>query len=71
MAEMDMGLSPNNNNKKKRKKKKQSLGESLRTGLLPCKGDSSSEVARKLIFLGSLCLMIAALVSSRFTLSPC
>ena len=62
MAEMDMGLSPNNNNKKKRKKKKQSLGESLRTGLLPCKGDSSSEVARKLIFLGSLCLMIAALV---------
>ena len=43
MAEMDMGLSPNNNNKKKRKKKKQSLGESLRTGLLPCKGDSSSE----------------------------
>ena len=57
-----MGLSPNNNNKKKRKKKKQSLGESLRTGLLPCKGDSSSEVARKLIFLGSLCLMIAALV---------
>ena len=36
MAEMDMGLSPNNNNKKKRKKKKQSLGESLRTGLLPC-----------------------------------
>ena len=34
MAEMDMGLSPNNN-KKKRKKKKQSLGESLRTGLLP------------------------------------
>lgn len=62
MAEMDMGLSPNNNNKKKRKKKKQSLGESLRTGLLPCNGDSSSEVARKLIFLGSLCLMIAALV---------
>ena len=62
MAEMDMGLSPNNNNKKKRKKKKQSLGESLHTGLLPCKGDSSSEVARKLIFLGSLCLMIAALV---------
>ena len=62
MAEMDMGLSPNNNNKKRKKKKKQSLGKSIVTGLFPCKGDSSSEVARKIIFLGSLCLMIAALV---------
>lgn len=62
MAEMDMGLSPNNNNKKRKKKKKQSLGKSIVTGLFPCKGDSGSEVARKMIFLGSLCLMIAALV---------
>ncbi len=61
MAEMDMGFSPNNK-KKKRKKKKQSFGESIRTGLFPCKGDSGAEIARKLIFLGSLCLMIAALV---------
>lgn len=62
MAEMDMGLSPNNKNKKRKKKKKQSLGKSIVTGLFPCKGDSGSEVARKMIFLGSLCLMIAALV---------
>ena len=41
MAEMDMGLSPNNK-KKKRKKKKQSFGQSLVTGLIPCKGDDSS-----------------------------
>ena len=61
MAEMDMGFSPNNN-KKRKKKKKQSLGKSLVTGLFPCKGDSGSEIARKIIFLGSLCLMIAALV---------
>ena len=61
MAEMDMGFSPNNTTKK-RKKKKQSFGESIRTGLFPCKGDSGAEIARKLIFLGSLCLMIAALV---------
>lgn len=60
MAEMDMGLSPNNN--KKRKKKKQSFGKSLVTGLFPCKGDSGAEIARKLIFLGSLILMIVALV---------
>lgn len=62
MAEMDMGFSPNNNNKKRKKKKKQSLGKSLVTGLFPCKGDSGSEIARKIIFLGSLCLMIVALV---------
>lgn len=61
MAEMDMGLSPNNN-KKRKKKKKQNLGKSIVTGLFPCKGDDRSEIARKLIFLGSLCLMIAALV---------
>lgn len=61
MAEMDMGLSPNNN-KKHKKKKKQSLGKSLKTTLIPCKGDDGAEIARKLIFLGSLCLMIAALV---------
>lgn len=62
MAEMDMGLTPNNKNKKRKKKKKQSLGKSIVTGLFPCKGDSGSEIARKIIFLGSLCLMIVALV---------
>ncbi len=63
MAEMDMGLSPNNDNKKKkRKKKKQSFGQSLVTGLIPCKGDDGAEVARKVIFLGSLCLLIVAVV---------
>ena len=61
MAEMDMGLSPNNNKKRKRKKK-QSLGKSIVTGLFPCKGDDRSEITRKIIFLGSLCLMMAALV---------
>ena len=62
MAEMDMGFSPNNNRKKRKKKKKQSLGKSIVTGLFPCRGDSGTEIVRKLIFLGSLCLMIAAVV---------
>ncbi len=60
MAEMDMGMSPNKN--KRKKKKKQSLGKSIVTGLFPCKGDDRSEIARKIIFLGSLLLMITALV---------
>lgn len=60
MAEMETGLTPKN--KKPGKKKKQSFRQSVVTGLFPCKGDEPSEVARKLVFLFSLCLMIAAVV---------
>ncbi len=66
MAEMDMGLSPqnkkNNNGKKKKKKKKQNLFMSIVTGLIPWKGDSTTEIFRKLIFLLSLGVLIFAVV---------
>ena len=67
MAEMDMGLAPQNNNnggkkKKKKKKKKQSLFMSIVTGLIPWKGDSVTEVFRKLIFLASLVILVVAVV---------
>ncbi len=63
MSEMDMGLAPQNNKKKsKKKKKKQSLFMSIVTGLLPWKGDNTIEIFRKIVFLGSLCLLVGALV---------
>ncbi|MBQ9947715.1 MAG: class B sortase [Oscillospiraceae bacterium] len=66
MAEMDMGLSPqnnkNNNGKKRKKKKKQNLFMSIVTGLIPWKGDSVTEVFRKIIFLASLIILVVAVV---------
>lgn len=66
MADMDMGLSSqqnNNGNKKKRKKKKkQNLFMSIVTGLIPWKGDSVTEVFRKIVFLASLVILVVALV---------
>lgn len=60
MAEMDMGLAPrgNKNGGKKKKHKKQSII----SGLIPCKGDSSGEIIRKSIFLFALLVLIAAVV---------
>ncbi|MGN0688457.1 MAG: class B sortase [Oscillospiraceae bacterium] len=62
MAEMDMGLSPQNKKSKKKKKKKQSLFKSIVTGLIPWKGDSSTEIFRKIIFLASLGILLFAFV---------
>lgn len=62
MPEMDMGLAPRQNPKKPRKKKKQSLGQSIVTGLFPCKGDSSGEIVRKLVFLLALIVLVAAVI---------
>lgn len=60
MAEMDMGIAPKKN--RKRKKKKQSLFMSIVTGLLPWKGDSVTEIFRKIIFLAALVIMVFAVV---------
>lgn len=60
MAEMDMGIAPKK--KKKRKKKKQSLFMSIVTGLLPWKGDSVTEIFRKIIFLAALVILVVAVV---------
>ncbi len=60
MAEMDMGIAPKK--KKKRKKKKQSLFMSVVTGLLPWKGDSVTEIFRKIIFLAALVILVVAVV---------
>ncbi|MCH5196452.1 MAG: class B sortase [Oscillospiraceae bacterium] len=60
MAEMDMGLAPSP--RKKRKKKKQSFWKSIRLGLIPVKGDSVSEIVRKLVFLSALVILVVALV---------
>lgn len=62
MAEMDMGLSPQNNKNKKKKKKKENLFESIVKGLIPWKGDSTTEIFRKIIFLASLIIMVFAVV---------
>lgn len=64
MTEMDMGLAPKNSNnkKRKRKKKKQSLWDSIVTGLFPCKGDSSNEIIRKIVFLFALAVLVAAVM---------
>lgn len=63
MAEMDMGLSPQQKkNGKRKKKKKQNLFMSIVTGLIPWKGDSSTEIFRKIIFLLSLGVLVFALV---------
>ncbi|MBE6900901.1 MAG: class B sortase [Ruminococcaceae bacterium] len=60
MAEMDMGLSPQK--KKKKKKRKQSFFKSIVTGLIPWKGDSTTEIFRKIIFLVSLGILVFAFV---------
>lgn len=64
MAEMDMGLAPQGkkNGKKKKKRKKQSLWNSIVTGLFPCKGDSTNEILRKIVFLAALVVLIVAVV---------
>ena len=60
MTEMDMGLAPKL--PRKRKRKKQSLWQSIKTGLLPVKGDSVGEIARKVVFLAALVILVIALV---------
>ena len=58
MAELETGLPP----KKKKKKKKKSLFKSIVTGLIPWKGDSATEIFRKIIFILSLVILVAAVV---------
>ena len=60
MAEMDMGLAPKG--PKKHKKKKQSFFRSISSGLIPCKGDSTSEIIRKIVFLAALVILVAAVI---------
>lgn len=64
MAEMDMGLAPqgNKNGKKRKKHKKQSILDSIVSGLIPCKGDSTNEIIRKIVFLAALVVLIVAVV---------
>ena len=62
MADMDMGLAPEKK-KKKKKKKKQNLFMSIVTGLIPWKGDSTTEIFRKIIFLASLTILVVAVVA--------
>lgn len=66
MADMDMGISTQqpkkNPNRKKKKKKKQNLFMSIVTGLIPWKGDSVTEIFRKIIFLASLIILVVALI---------
>lgn len=63
MADMDMGLAPERNKrKKKKKKKKNNLFMSIVTGIIPWKGDSVTEIFRKIIFLFSLAILVFALV---------
>lgn len=61
---MDMGLAPQQPKKsgKKKKKKKQNLFMSIVTGLIPWKGDSTTEIFRKVIFLLSLGVLVFAMV---------
>lgn len=62
---MDMGLAPQQpkkSGKKKKKKKKQNLFMSIVTGLIPWKGDSTTEIFRKVIFLLSLGVLVFAMV---------
>ncbi len=65
MAEMDMGFTPRgngSNGKKHKKKKKQSFMQSVVTGLFPCKGDSTGEIIRKIVFLAALIILVVSLV---------
>jgi sortase B len=61
---MDMGIAPEKKKKsgKKSHKKKQSLFKSIVTGLIPWKGDSATEIVRKVIFLASLIVLVLAVV---------
>lgn len=61
MAEMDMGITKQpQQKKKKKKKKKQSIFMSIVTGLIPWKGDTAAEVLRKIVFMGSLVVLVCA-----------
>lgn len=62
MAEMDMGFAPRGNGPRKKKKKKQGFWESIVTGLFPVKGDSVTEIIRKIVFLAALIVLVVALV---------
>ncbi len=62
MTEMDMGFAPNGNRRRKKPEKKQGFFTRLRVSLLPQKGDGSTEVLRKIIFLAALFVLIGALV---------
>lgn len=62
MTEMDMGLAPNGNRRRKKPDKKQGFFKMLRVSLLPQKGDGSTEVLRKIIFLAALFVLIGAVV---------
>ena len=56
-----MGLSPRNN-KNKKKRKKKSFWKSIAAGLIPSKGDSTVEVARKVVFLIALAVLVTAVI---------
>ncbi len=60
MSEMDMGIAPKKNKGKKRKK--QNLFMSIVTGLIPWKGDSVTEIFRKVIFLAALVILVTAVI---------
>ena len=62
MAEMDMGLAPKKKKHGKKKKKQQNLFMSIVTGLIPWKGDSTTEIFRKIVFLVALIVLVAAVV---------
>ena len=62
MAEMDMGLAPKGPGKKRKKKKKESFFHSIARGLIPSKGDSTSEIIRKIVFLAALAILVAAII---------
>lgn len=59
MAELETGMTPK---KKKKKKKKQSLFMSIVTGLIPWKGDSATEIFRKIIFIFSLATLVGVTI---------
>ena len=64
MPEMDIRRSNSQipKRKKKKKKKKESLPVAIAAGLFPWKGDKTSDVVRKLVFLVSLCALVFATV---------
>lgn len=59
MAEMETSFSPK---KKRKKRKKENLFKSIVKGLIPWKGDSATEIFRKVIFLLALVIFVGAAV---------
>ena len=59
---MDMGLAPKKKKHGKKKKTQQNLFMSSVTGLIPWKGDSTTEIFRKIVFLVALIVLVAAVV---------